>query len=123
MQPPANPPRTGTKLVVRLGLQAAIVALFLIAAFLGTTAGLLFAYRGDLPRVTALDEYRPSTITRLLARDGTVVGEFATERRVVIGYDDIAPVLRQAIIASEDAEFESHFGLSVSRILVTVVKD
>jgi penicillin-binding protein 1A len=123
MEPQPHSRRTGTKLVVRLGLQAAIVALFLIAAFLGTTAGLLFAYRGDLPRVTALDEYRPSTITRLLARDGTVVGEFATERRVVIGYDDIAPVLRQAIIASEDAEFETHFGLSVSRILVTAVKD
>jgi penicillin-binding protein 1A len=123
MQSPATPHRAGTKLVVRLGVQAAIVALFLIAAFLGTTAGLLFAYRGDLPRVTALDEYRPSTITRLLARDGRVVGEFATERRVVIGYDDIAPVLRQAIIASEDADFESHFGLNVSRILVTAVKD
>jgi penicillin-binding protein 1A len=123
MESSAKTKRAGTKLVVRLGLQAAVVALFLMAAFLGTGAGLLFAYRGDLPRVTALDEYRPSTITRLLARDGRVVGEFATERRVVIGYDDIAPVLRQAIIASEDAEFETHFGLSVSRILVTAVKD
>jgi penicillin-binding protein 1A len=109
--------------VVRLGLQAVVVALFLLAALLGTLAGFLFAYRGDLPQVSALDDYQPSTITRLLARDGRVIGEFATERRVVIGYDGMAPALRQAIIASEDAGFERHFGLSVSRILVTAVKD
>lgn len=123
MEPSTKTARPGTRLVVRLGLQAIVVALFLLAAFLGTLAGLAFAYKGDLPRVSALDDYRPSTITRLLARDGRVVGEFATERRVVIGYHDMAPVLRQAIISSEDAEFEQHFGLSVSRILVTVVKD
>src|SRR5215208_698207 len=105
-------PRRGTRLVVRLGLQAVVVALFVATALLGTLSGFLFAYSDDLPRVTALDNYRPSTITRLLARDGRIVGEFATERRLVIGYDDIAPALRHAIIASEDAEFEQHFGLS-----------
>ena len=109
--------------MVRLGLQAFVVALFIGAALLGTLSGLAFAYADDLPRVTALDDYRPNTITRLLARDGRVIGEFATERRVVIDYEQIAPVLRQAIIASEDAEFEQHFGLSVSRILVTAIKD
>jgi penicillin-binding protein 1A len=118
----APPPRPA-RLVIRLGVQAVIVALFLGAGFLGTLSGFLFAYGGDLPRVSALDDYRPSIITRLLARDGGVIGEFATERRVVISYDDMAPVLRQAIIATEDAEFEQHFGLSLSRILVTAVKD
>jgi penicillin-binding protein 1A len=118
----ASRPR-GTRLVVRLGLQAILVALFLIAALLGTLSGVLFAYASDLPQISALDNYQPNTITRLYARDGQVIGEFATERRVVIGYDDMAPVLRQAIIASEDADFEQHFGLSVSRIVITAVKD
>ena len=84
---------------------------------------MLFAYADDLPEISALDDYRPNTITRLLARDGQVIGEFATERRVVIGYDDMAPVLRQAIIATEDADFEQHFGLSISRIVITALKD
>ncbi len=67
---------------------------------------------------------RRSTTTRRApsrastARDGEVVGEFATQRRVVIPYDDIPPLLRQAIIAAEDAEFEQHFGLSIPRIVV-----
>ena len=37
---------------------------------------------------------------------------------MIVGYDDINPLLRQAIIATEDARFESHFGLNVWRILV-----
>jgi penicillin-binding protein 1A len=101
-----------------------LVALFLLAAVLGTLSGVVFAYMGDLPEISArLDNYQPNTITRVHARDDEVIGEFATERRVVIGYDDMAPVLRQAILASEDADFEQHFGLSISRIIITAVKD
>ena len=113
----------GTRLVLRVGLQAVIALLFLVAALLGTVSGVLFAYGGDLPQISALDNYQPHTITRVHARDGQVIGEFATERRVVVGYEDMAPVLRQAIIATEDGGFEQHFGLSVSRLVITVVRD
>jgi penicillin-binding protein 1A len=124
MNDPLESPRPkGTRLVIRVGLQAVLAVLFLTAAALGTVSGLLFAYAGDLPEISALDDYRPNTVTRLLARDGRAVGEFATERRVVVGYNDIALELRQAIIASEDAEFEQHVGLSLSRIFVTAIKD
>jgi penicillin-binding protein 1A len=119
---PSNPP-SGTRLVIRVGVQAILAALFVLAALAGTVGGVLFAYASDIPEISALDSYQPSTITRVYAHDGQVIGEFATERRLVIGYDDMAPVLRQAIMASEDAGFEQHFGLSVSRIIITAVKD
>lgn len=90
---------------------------------LGILTGVLFAYTGDLPQISALDDYAPSTITRVYASDGRVVGEFATERRVVIGYDDMAVQLRQAIMAAEDAEFDKHVGLSMSRIFITGIKN
>ena len=112
-----------TGIVVRVARQAGLAALFLATALVGTASGVLFAYADDLPQISALDDYRPNTITRLLARDGQVIGEFATERRVVIGYDDMAPALRNAIIATEDAGFNQHFGLSVSRIVITGLKD
>ena len=76
---------------------AGLVAAFLVAAVLGSVSGVLYAYADDLPQISALDDYRPSTITQLLARDGRVIDEFATQRRVVIGYDDVAPALRAAI--------------------------
>ena len=88
------------RIVIRVARQAAIVALFVVVALLGALSGVLFAYAEDLPEISALDSYQPNTITRLFARDGEVINEFAIERRVVIDYDDIAPVLRQAILAS-----------------------
>ena len=118
---PARP--QGRRVVIRVARQAGLVALFLVVALLGTLSGVLFAYADDLPEISALDSYQPNTITHLLARDGREIGQYAVERRVVIGYDQIAPVLRQAIMASEDADFEQHFGLSVSRIVITAFND
>jgi penicillin-binding protein 1A len=106
-----------------LARQATIVALFVIAAALGILTGVLVAYTGDLPQVSALDEYKPSTITRLYARDGRVIGEFATQRRVILKYEEIPALMRQAILAAEDAEFEHHIGIRPLRLLVTVVRN
>ena len=121
--PEGIPPRKRTRLVLKVGLQAILILTFIVAAALGTLSGILFAYASDLPEISALDDYRPNTITRLLARDGREIGQFAIERRVVIGYDDMAPELRQAIIATEDGGFEQHFGISVSRMIITAIRD
>ena len=109
--------------VVRIARSATIIALFATAAILGILSGVLFAFAGDLPAIEALDNYNPSTITRVFAANGEPLGEFAVQRRIVIGYDDISPRLRQAIISAEDADFNSHFGLSMSRIAITVLRD
>ena len=119
---PESSPRP-RRVVVRIARRAILAALFLVAALLGSLSGVLFAYGNDLPEISRLDDYQPNTITRLLAADGQLVAQFATERRVVVRYDDIAPALRQAIIAKEDADFEQHFGLSITRIVVAGVKD
>jgi penicillin-binding protein 1A len=112
-----------THVVVKVARNAGIIALFMIAAMLGILSGVLFAYAGDLPQVSALDNYTPSTITRIYAANGQVIGEFATQRRVVVGYDDINPLLRQGIIATEDTEFDRHFGVNVWRIFVAAAID
>lgn len=107
----------------RAARRAGLLLLLSVAAVAGVASGVVFAYLGDLPQISALDEYAPSTITRVYARDGTLIGEFAVERRVVIGYEDIPQRLREAIIAAEDAGFNNHVGLSISRIIVTLVRD
>ncbi len=109
--------------VIKVARGAGLVALFLVAATAGVLGGVLFAYAGDLPQISALDDYAPSTITRIYAADGRPIGDFATQRRIVIGYDDIAPQLRQAIIAAEDGDFDRHFGLSISSIAVMAARD
>jgi len=99
-----------------------LVALFIGAALAGTAGGVLFAFVGDLPQISQLDDYSPGTITRVVDRNGALVGEFATERRQLVTYDDIPVVLRQAIMASEDADFFNHSGLNLKRIVITAVK-
>jgi penicillin-binding protein 1A len=109
--------------VVRFARTAVIVALFVVAALLGIASGVLFAYAGDVPEIASLDNYAPNTITRVLAADGQVIGEFAVERRLVVGYDDISPWFREAVVAAEDSGFNSHFGVSVTSIAARAVRD
>ena len=106
-----------------LARKAGLVALFVVAAALGVLTGVLFVYAGDLPTISALDDYAPSTISRVYGARGEIVGEFAIERREVIPYERISPLLEQAILAAEDDEFYQHIGLSIPRIIVTAVND
>src|SRR4029079_18406493 len=70
--------------VVRLAKSAGLIILFLVAAILGNVSGVLFAFSGDLPQISALDDYAPSTITRVYGSHGEPIGEFSTQRRVVV---------------------------------------
>ena len=108
---------------IRYARHAGLAALFVAAALLGTLSGVLFAYSGDLPEVSALDNYSPNTITRVIGKDNLLIGEFAVERRVVIHYSDIPDNLRQAILAAEDGDFFQHAGLSISRMVLALVRD
>src|SRR6185436_2010342 len=111
------------RLAVRYARHAGLAALFVAAALLGTLSGVLFAYSDDLPEVSALDNYAPNTITRVLGKGGAVVGEFAVERRVVIHYNEISPNLRNAILAAEDSGFFAHSGFSISRMFLALLRD
>ena len=109
--------------VIRFAGHAGLVALFISVAILGILSGVMFAYAGDLPLISGLDDYAPSAITRVYASNGDTLAEFATERRLVITYDEIAPHLRNAIISAEDKDFNNHFGLSVSAMLIRLTSD
>jgi penicillin-binding protein 1A len=111
------------KVTVRYARHAGIAALFVGAALLGTLSGVLFAYSDDLPEVSALDNYAPNTITRVIGKNNQLVGEFAVERRVVVHYKDIPDNLRNAILAAEDAGFFEHSGFSISRMMLALVRD
>ena len=111
------------RLVVRIARSAGLIILFVTVAMAGILSGVLVAYSTDLPEISALDDYRPNTISRVRAANGQVIGEFAVERRVVVPYDDISPRFREAIIAAEDAGFNTHFGLSISAIATRLLRD
>ncbi|MGH9163369.1 MAG: penicillin-binding protein 1A, partial [Vicinamibacteraceae bacterium] len=112
-----------TNHIIRAARQLTIVLAFVTAIGLGAACGVLFVYAGDLPQISALDDQALPTISRIYASDSKVIGEFATERRVIVRYDQIPPVLRNAIVAAEDSGFFNHIGLSIPSIVVALIRD
>ena len=101
---------------------AGIGALFAAAALFGIASGVMFAFIGDLPGLPSLDNYAPSQATRVIGRDGALVGEFATQRREVIGYGDIPDTLRNAIVSAEDANFFRHSGVDLVALVARLAR-
>jgi penicillin-binding protein 1A len=97
--------------------------LVLVAVLVGATAGLLLVYTTDLPQVEALEAYRPSSITELYDDHGRVIGSFALQRRVVVGYEDFPPLLRDALVSIEDKDFYKHSGINFWRIVGAAYRD
>ena len=89
----------------------------------GRASGLLLVYSTDLPQVTELEHYRPSTITQLYDDQDRVIGQFALQRRVIDSYNDFPKVLRDALISTEDKDFERHWGVDVWRVFGAAWRD
>jgi penicillin-binding protein 1A len=120
-QEPARPKDPST--AHRYASNLFFVFLIVIAAALGAGLGILLVYSTDLPQVTELERYRPSTITELYDDQNRVIGQFALQRRVIDKYDDFPKVLRDAIISTEDKDFESHWGVDVWRVFGAAYRD
>jgi len=96
-------------------------AVILLALAAGGLTGIIAAYQLNYSQaaseVAALATYRPSVVTRIYADDGTtVIGEFALEKRIPLKYDEIPPVMKNAILAVEDVRFYDHIGIDPIRI-------
>jgi penicillin-binding protein 1A len=89
----------------------------------GALSGLLLIYTVDLPQIQDLERYRPNTTTLLYDAHGSQIGSFALERRIVVGYDDLSPLLRHAVISIEDKNFESHWGVNLFRVAGAAYRD
>jgi len=99
------------------------VFLLFLSIVIGVLTGLLFVYKSDLPEVHALETYRPGVITELYSDEGQVIGSFALQRRVIVTYQQVPAVLRNAILATEDKNFFSHWGIDVPRLIRAATKD
>ena len=113
-----NSPPERTHLLRRLWLPAVL----LLALAAGGLTGIIAAYELNYSRaaneVAALATYRPSVVTRVYADDGeTVIGEFALEKRIPLKYEEIPPVLKNAVLAVEDVRFYEHIGIDPIRIV------
>ena len=96
-------------------------AVILLALAAGGLSGIIAAYQLNYSQaaseVAALATYRPSIVTRIYADDEkTLIGEFALEKRIPLKFEEIPPVMKNAILAVEDVRFYDHVGIDPIRI-------
>ena len=90
-------------------LFAAGTILFVVGV--AATAGLLWHYSKDLPDYSQLQDYEPPVMTRVHAADGSLVAEYARERRLYIPIQAVPKLVINAFLAAEDKNFYEHGGL------------
>ena len=93
------------------------VIFWCVVAAIAAVATLFLVYGGNLPDYRKLATYAPPVATRLYAADGSLLIEYAEERRVFIDFEDMPPQLINAFVAAEDQNFWTHPGIDVQGIL------
>ena len=86
-------------------LLAAVASVLLVVA-----VALAVAYP-NLPDISDLSDYRPKLPLRVYTADGVMIGEFGEERRNLTPINEIPQVMKDAVLAIEDARFFSHGGV------------
>src|ERR1700736_6137093 len=96
-------------------LFAAGTIFFLVGV--GAAAGLLWHFSKDLPDYSQLRDYEPPVMTRVHATDGSLIAEYARERRLYMPIQAVPKLVTNAFIAAEDKNFYEHGGLDFQGII------
>src|ERR1700758_792690 len=102
------------RLLVRfLGfLFAAGTVLFLVGV--AAAAGLIWHFSKDLPDYSQLQDYEPPVMTRVHAANGSLLAEYAKERRLYLPIQAVPKLVINAFLAAEDKNFYEHGGIDFS---------
>ena len=71
----------------------------------------------DLPSIDVLRTYEPPVMTRLHASDGSLIAEYARERRLFLPIQAIPTRIRDAFLSAEDSGFYTHPGVDPQAIV------
>ncbi len=107
-------PRRGPSRRLKITLIVLAVLFVLgVVGSVGSVVGVFWYYGRSLETIDrqSLENYRPAQITRILARDGRLIGEMFSKRRTFIDYEDIPSHVENAFLAAEDADFYRHEGM------------
>ncbi|KVK80637.1 penicillin-binding protein [Burkholderia ubonensis] len=105
--PPPAPPRR------RVWRMLAGVLLGLTVACAGIGAWTIHRIWTQLPSVEHLAVYRPALPLRVFSRDGELLAEYGVERREFVPLERMPPLMRDALLAAEDAQFYRHGAVDV----------
>src|SRR5687768_17197375 len=90
------------------GVGVAFAGLASIVIIVGVALAVAYP---NLPDVSDLSDYRPKLPLRVYSSEGLLIGEFGEERRNLTPIAEIPRVMKDAVLAIEDARFYSHSGI------------
>lgn len=67
----------------------------------------------DLPALDAVTDYKPKIPLRVYTADNVLIGEFGEEHRDFVPIKEIPPLMKNALLAIEDARFYEHGGIDM----------
>src|SRR5687768_17303363 len=91
--------------------------MFMALAALGAGAVYLATVSAQLPDYTVLQDYQPPVTTRVHAADGTLLAEYARERRLFQPIETVPPLVVEAFLSAEDKDFYSHNGIAIDGVV------
>jgi penicillin-binding protein 1A len=113
----------GLRWAMRSLIGAASFALFNTALVLVMGLHYIYFDRSNLPDIEPFLQFEFPAIGRVYDISGSPLIEIAKEHRHIVRYQDIPPVVRDAVLAAEDRNFFSHSGVDyacIPRVLSSV---
>jgi len=98
----------------------AVFTLFSGIFVLVTMLYILYSYGRDLPDYKQLANYEPPVVSRVYAGDGSLIKEYAREKRLFVPISAIPPKVIQAFLSAEDQNFYTHLGIDFKGLLRAV---
>ena len=92
--------------------------LFIFLAF-----SALWYFSSGLPDYKKLATYQPPVSSRMYAENGTLLAEYALEKRLFIPYESIPKKVINSFLSAEDKNFFSHPGIDAKGILRAVLNN
>ena len=104
------------KLILRFLGFLFTVGTILFVVGVAAVSGLLWHFSKDLPDYSQLQDYEPPVMTRVHAGDGSLVAEYARERRLYVPIQAVPKQVINGFLAAEDKNFYEHGGLDFTGI-------
>jgi penicillin-binding protein 1A len=102
------------------GFLFSIGAIFFLIGAVGLAYG-YWTFSKDLPDHAQLANYQPPVMTRVHASDGSLIAEYARERRLYVPIQTVPKLVIAGFLSAEDKNFYRHAGIDPEGIVRAIV--